>query len=213
MSKIRSYFFAGINGVGKTTLLNAIQSSGANVEIFKGSAKLMELLQLQPGDYVSLRALPDQIKEQAVNVMMETVLTTDVGNDAPVLLVDAHLINYKRGEMRDATGPWMRHLNALFIVMASPEVILTRVQQDAITNIRHRDLLPEGITPLQEVEWIDRYLDVTLKRGSEISGEHGVPVFKIVNDMVPIETAVEQFYNIHAHLHDLKSENYVHNFK
>lgn len=199
MKKGISYFFGGVNGVGKSTMLNAILSFGTQFEMFKGSSRLMQRLGISVGDYDSLRALPDEVKELAVNNMMEEVLLERTENSVP-LLVDAHFINYKKGEMRDATGPWMRHLKGIFLVEAPAEIILERARSDSATGKRQRDLLPDNLSDDDELEWINRYILATREKANEISRIYGVPNFVLINEKPDLTSLLERFTNLHESL-------------
>ena len=59
----KAFLFTGVNGVGKTTLLKSICEKEPEVfHLFSGSTRFMEKLGLQPGDYESLRRLPEDFK-------------------------------------------------------------------------------------------------------------------------------------------------------
>lgn len=193
------YFVGGINGVGKSYLLEQLSLRYPEFEIYKGSARLMEYLGLAPGDYAALRGLPDEVKEAAVNEIMESVLQERGSVDRP-LIVDAHYIYYKRGELRDATGPWVRHFSGLLLVDAPAEKILQRANIDSSTGKKVRDLLPEGLSPEQELIWLQRYREVTLQKVQEIAGMYQVPAFAVDNSSEGVEYALNRFVEIHARL-------------
>lgn len=206
----RAYFFGGVNGVGKSTVLNSIIADGKEFELFKGSARLMQRLGVSPGDYAALRAIPDEVKEAEVNAMMEEVLSEGDENSIP-LLIDAHFLNYKKGEMRDATGTWMRHLSGIFIVEADAEMILDRARTDESTGKRHRDLLQDGLSPDEELAWINRYLLATRGKANEVAQMYGIPAFTLINTEPDISPLLERFKAIHQHITD--GEDFLPNFK
>lgn len=199
MDKRIAYFLGGVNGVGKTTILNSLLEANPNFELFKGSAKLMARLNLQPGDYTGLRALPDELKEMEVSAMMEEVLAEGKPEDSP-LIIDAHYINYKRGEMRDATGPWMRHLSCLFVIEAPAEIILQRANEDLESGKRSRDFLPDNLTPEEQLFWVNNYLRVTQEKVLEVSNLYSVPWIAVENHGVSIESVVETLREYHQRI-------------
>lgn len=85
------YFFAGVNGVGKTTIITEIIKRDSRFRLFKGSSELMKRVGLNEGDYEALRSLPDEYKEAQVDAMMEEVLSKFMDSES-ILIVDAHLI-------------------------------------------------------------------------------------------------------------------------
>ena len=110
------YFFGGLNGVGKSTFLREIGEHFPDTEVFKGSSRFMEWLGLQPGDYTSLRALPDNYKDSQLDMMMRNIVRKPRDR---VLLIDAHYLNYKAGELLEATGEWLGSMSALFWYLLS----------------------------------------------------------------------------------------------
>jgi len=78
------YFFAGVNGVGKTTIITEIIKRDSRFRLFKGSSELMKRLGLNE----ALRSLPDEYKEAQVDAMMEEVLSKFMDSES-ILIVDA----------------------------------------------------------------------------------------------------------------------------
>lgn len=185
------YFVGGVNGVGKSSFLRELSFRYPRFELFRGSEKFMEWLGLKPGDYQKLRSLSDAYKDTELNKMMRQVLQKG-GPEGKTLIVDAHYLNYKEGNVVDATGEWMVILDALFVVSASPQIILKRLENDEKVG-RDRNLLPNGVSRIEKIRLIDKFLKLTLKKAQEISQRYQIPYFVIDNNDNDLTRAVNEF--------------------
>ncbi|MEX0918403.1 MAG: AAA family ATPase [Candidatus Paceibacterota bacterium] len=189
------YFVGGVNGVGKSTLLTEISIRYPEFRIIKGSSLFMEWLGVTPGDYNSLRSLPDYYKISEFNKMMDNLLSKQV-LDERVMLVDAHYFHYKRGEMIDTTGDWMSSLNALFVITGEVEEIFKRVLEDT----KDRDLFPRGTSRYEQKELLRIYLEGTNQKAQEISNRYRIPLFTINNIQGNINKVVDYFLVAHTNI-------------
>lgn len=191
------YFVGGVNGVGKSSFLQELSVRHPEFEIFRGSTKFMECLGIEPGDYETMRKLPDDYKNKELDKMMRWVLENGVLSEK-TLIIDAHYYNYKRGEMINATGDWISLLDALFVVSASPATILRRVELDEIRSGHKRDLLPFEAEESQKIELLDKFLRMTIDKARELSEKYGIPYFVINNDAEGVDLAVDEFLKYHS---------------
>lgn len=175
----------GVNGVGKSTLLREIATIDPRYEVFWGSRQLMKYLGISTDNYVSLRQLPDEYKRGKFNQLMEEVLKE---HRHKTLLVDAHLFHYKRGEVVDSTGDWMGNLDGIFVVVASPEEILGRIEKDK----ERRDLFPEDLSQQQKLDTVEDYLQQTEEKAREISERFGIPCLVIINSEGNLDSSIRQ---------------------
>ncbi len=189
----KAYFIGGVNGVGKSTFLTEISARHPEFCVVKGSSVFMEWLGITPGDYDSLRALPDEHKRTEFDRMMNNLLTKPT-EDGKVMLIDAHYFHYKRGEMVDTTGDWVSMLEALFVITGEVEEVFKRVSEDT----KDRDLFPHGTTTDEQRGLLRGYLDVTIQKAQEISKEHGVPFFVINNIQGNMEETINSFLEAHT---------------
>ncbi|HSX42300.1 MAG TPA: ATP-binding protein [Candidatus Saccharimonadales bacterium] len=121
-----NYFVGGVNGVGKSTLLDAIAKKSSNFRVVKGSEELMRWLGI-PGDYDALRALPREKKRVEWVKCLEKLLDDHYGHD---LLVDAHYLNMIDGVVTEVVGEWIAWFDAAVLVTAPPAEILKRIEGD-----------------------------------------------------------------------------------
>lgn len=68
------YFCGGVNGVGKSSFLQALIQNYPEFEIFSGSKNFLEWLCLKPNDYESLRRLNYRYKNDELDKMMNRLL-------------------------------------------------------------------------------------------------------------------------------------------
>ena len=187
------YYFGGVNGVGKTTVLRLIEKALPELKVVHGTSLLMDRLGI-PGDYYALRAI-SQVKLRpeytaAVHELFETYPAQDI-------LLDSHYLNIRYGEIDVVAEDWLSLFDALLLVSAKPELIWQRLSNDAA----HRDrALLAADTTQQEQELT--YLNYILQTESvfhKFAQEHKVQSFIIDNSTTP-ETAAQSFITYRASL-------------
>lgn len=190
----RAYLFTGVNGVGKTTLLKSACKSQPEVfHLFPGSTRFMEKLGLRPDDYESLRKLPEDFKAKEFdNLMIETLREKKPGTRS-VLLIDAHLYNYKQGQMIPSSTEWMGGLDSLFLISTDASSLLTRIGKDTKT----RDILPIGLGQRKQIKMLTHFLNSTERKACEIAKQYRIPFSIIQNPENGMDTAVQEFVKIH----------------
>lgn len=186
------YFIGGVNGVGKSSFLQALLLKHQGFEVLWGSRKFMEWLGLQPNDYDALRNLPDDYKDKELDKMMKKLLKEKVSNGR-TLIIDGHYLNCKRGEVVDSTGNWISFFDALFVISASPKTILRRVEEDESKNNHKRKLLPADFTKEQKLELLDNFIRMTTDKAREISEKYQMPYFIIDNNKDGFGDIIEEF--------------------
>ncbi len=187
------YFIGGVNGVGKSTFLTELSTRNPEFEVIKGSAIFMEWLGIKPGDYDSLRTLSDDYKRKEFDSMMSDLLSKS-NKKGNILLIDAHYFHYKRGEMLDTTGEWIREINALFVITADTESVFERISSDS----KERDLFPIAATPHFKRKMLENYLLRTILKAQELSERYGVPYFILENRKGDLEATLHNFLDIHG---------------
>lgn len=192
-----AYLFTGVNGVGKTTLLKSIYEKEPGVfHLFSGSARFMERLGLQSGDYESLRQFPEDFKDKAFDDLMLEILRQKRPGVRAVLLVDAHLYNYKQGQMIESSTNWMGGLDSIFLVSTDAGSLRARMETDA----KVRDTLPLGLGKSEQVGMLAYFLDATERKAREISKQYKIPFYVIQNPEGGMDTAIQDFLRIHKGL-------------
>lgn len=195
MSAELQYFIGGVNGVGKTTLLENVDSLHLGFNIVKGSDRFMKWLGLQAGDYTSLRNLPNDYKNTQFAEMIDHLVYKQHETDVSLLL-DAHYLLCKRGEVIDTTGPWFARMDVLIVLTADPSVIHRRILEDP----KDRDVFPPNISTDEQISLITLYQGKTLAKVKELSEQHGIPYFEIDNSHDHVSLATYQLYTIHETL-------------
>lgn len=190
----KAYLFTGVNGVGKTSLLKGICENQPEVfHLFPGSTRFMERLGLQPGDYESLRKLPEDFKVKEFDDLMVETLRQKKPGTRSVLLVDAHLYNYKQGQMVASSTDWMGGLDSIFLVSTDASSLLARVEKDP----KARDILPLGLGKSEQVRMLTYFLDATERKAREIAKKYEIPFYLIQNPESGMEKAIQDFLRVH----------------
>ncbi|RJR24754.1 hypothetical protein C4578_02435 [Candidatus Microgenomates bacterium] len=189
----KAYFVGGVNGVGKSTFLAEVSTKHPEFRVVKGSSAFMKWLNLEPGDYDSLRVLPDGYKRIELDRMMNDLLSKP-STDGKIMLIDAHYFHYKRGEMVDTTGEWLSVLDAMFVVTGDTEEVLNRIAKDS----KDRDLFPREASFEEQRVLLEKYLKKTIQKAREMSERHGVPFFVLNNAERNMEETIRTFLDAHA---------------
>ena len=110
-----------------------------------------------------------------------------------VLLVDAHLYNYKQGQMIEGSTNWMGGLDSIFLVSTDANSLRDRMIIDA----KARDILPSGLGKSEQVGMLTYFLDATERKAREIAKQYGIPFYVIQNPENGMETAIQDFLRTH----------------
>ena len=196
MNKKKTYFVGGINGVGKTTLLKEIGEKHSEFEVIRGSQCLMQWLGIKPGDYASLRSLPDDFKDREMDKMMQWISAQRPSSEKH-LLFDAHFLNIKEDSIVGATGDWIGLMDALLVVTASSDEVLHRIELDQLSSGRTRPIFKDGVDMAQKLSLIDSYQEKTLQTARILAQRYCLPLVEIKNSDGKIDEAISQFINFH----------------
>lgn len=195
-SETKVYFAGGINAVGKTTLMNEIEVTLPDFEIVRGSKFFMEWLGLRPGDYDSLRKLPDDYKDVELDKMMRWLVEQKSKNGKHII-IDAHYLNIKPGSVADATGDWISLMDALFVVTAPNDEILKRIEEDERLQGRSRPLFLESSTNAERLSIIGSFQEKTLLLAKSLSEKYHIPLVEIHNRNGKLANAIDEFVTNH----------------
>ena len=172
------YFFGGINGVGKTSLIEEISFRAPHLQKKHTSSMFMEWLQLKPGDYETLRELPDGYK-RAQNEAMLTHYLKELTPTEDVLL-DSHYLTLINGSTsKIISGSWPYYLGTLVLIEANIEDIYIRILHDA--PFRNRSLFPPGLNDQQKKTMLHRYLLSTRHEFTRTAKRYNLPTLIIQN--------------------------------
>jgi adenylate kinase len=177
------YYVVGVNGSGKTSVLNAIHER-TNIEVIQGTHALMRQLGI-PGDYEALRAL-DQTR-----VLTEWSKTAEKlvrAHGTKPFLLDTHILNLTGGKVIRRDGPWIAHYDALVLIKAAPATIISRIVADP----KERALFSANTTDEQKVAIIDDYQEKTERLFNELAIQFKLPYCVLDND-TDLKQAAEDF--------------------
>lgn len=197
----RFYFVGGINGSGKSTLLKQLKRAWPRKDFIfiSGSRVFMDWLKIIPHSYTKLQKLDERLKKNEQAKMMRQLLRT-YGPKPVTVIFDGHYFHYKKGELIDVTGPWLRSFSALFLIDAPASAIVKRIHEDRTKVARTRNLFPEDITREQEKRLIERYRKMTVQKVERLSRKYKIPYFIIHNDRGP-DWMTTQFLRLQTSLH------------
>jgi adenylate kinase len=195
-SETKVYFVGGINAGGKTTLMNEIEANLPDFEIVRGSKLFMEWLGVNPGDYESLRKLPDDYKDIELDKMMRWLVEQKPKNGKHII-IDAHYLNIKPDDIVDVTGNWISLMDALFVVTAPSDEILKRMEQDEKQTGRSRSIFPESSTKDESLELIGSFQEKILLLAKSLSEKYHIPLVEIHNKNGKLANTINEFVTHH----------------
>jgi len=182
----QAYLLGGVNGVGKSKLFERLQESRPEMDVVHTASLLMEWLDIKPGDYDSLRSLPDRDKNRECGNAIRARLARAAIEQTVVF--DFHYLNLIDGVMGPTVeGAWPAVMNGLIMVDARPDTVYRRVRGDA----RDRRLFPQG-RPLPaegEKATIANFVGQTRAEFGRLAASYALPNLVIGND-TPLDTAI-----------------------
>lgn len=169
-------FVGGVNGSGKTTVLESIGALRPDWLVTKSSQAFMEWLGF-PGDYARLQQLNPDERDAKLTEFMHIV--TERGEKTPCQLLDSHYLNLKHGKTECVTGPWLKNFDALVLISTSASTIVDRLQGDE--RLHHRALFTEGTPANQQLSLLQEYIKATEKAFFSLAQQFHLPHIKIEN--------------------------------
>lgn len=169
-------FVGGVNGSGKSTILELVSASRSDWIVTKSSQAFMEWLGF-PGDHPRLQQLnPDERNAKLAEFMH---LVTERGRETSCQLLDSHYLNLKRGKTEHVTGPWLKKFDALVLISTPASTIVDRVRDSE--RFRHRALYREGTPANQQLSLLQEYIKATEKAFFSLAQQFHLPHIKIEN--------------------------------
>lgn len=182
-------FIGGINGVGKTTFLNALQKQMPEARFVDGAKSFMEWLGI-PNDYESLRKIDNATANEKKNQFI-----TELCQQYDNLVFGAHYLNLVNGEVRDVSlGDWPKLFDYLVFLTAPIEDIYERINRDETS--RDRALFGPDIGREEAIRLLDQYNEQNRQKAKELSNRFNVPYIEIENGSNQLEKAVENFIKL-----------------
>lgn len=173
-------YIGGINGVGKTTIVNELAKITPHTRVFHGSAELMKALGLSIGDYDSLRKIPDNIKACAIEKIFRDLSESSHYTNT---IIVAHYIKILNGEISPNYGPWYLYCQKLVLITSSPEEILDRINSDESSEVRvERNLFGLAYSYQdQKLAFLKKAQDVSRQMMMDVSKDFSLPSFIVEN--------------------------------
>ncbi len=187
-------FLGGVNGVGKTSIAQALRKR-LSVRVLDGSSELMKWLGIADGDYVKLRILPKKVKERALTDLF-CALSKESGVETTI--VTAHYVKVFNGKIAPSYGLWYSYCRVLILLIGNPESIVRRILYDELINKRiNRSLFSNEQRSLREkIDFIKRAQLMSTEVMLKASESFRIPSHHIENiDGMP-QKAPEQLAQI-----------------
>ncbi|RLC35356.1 hypothetical protein DRH14_01160 [Candidatus Shapirobacteria bacterium] len=172
------YLFTGVNGSGKTTILDRSMVSHSNFYRFSASGRLMVRLGIDSGDYRALRQLDDDTKNRAFDELMCDVLAKKNTSSVGILAIDTHVIHCRGGECIPCPTNWMSHgVDGIVVIQVDPLILFERIMVDS----KKRDSLPREAEKAEQIRFFRDSSSAVLGRSREIATELDIPLWIIDN--------------------------------
>lgn len=187
----RKYFCGGVNGVGKSHLLEEIARLGQDFEYLRGSHELMKYMGIVDCDYEKLRAYTQDERDRAYSRYHQQLFSRTIDKH---LLMDAHYLNIVRGRVDVVIDDWLNGYDALLLVDAPLDDVWQRIEID----VRDRALFGKN-EPNPKVVY-GKYMEVTRQKFDELVRRFNKPSLTIHHGNNETDAAIEAFVTFHQSL-------------
>lgn len=178
-------FIGGVNGVGKTSILQKIPN-GSSIIKLHGTAELMKWLKISIGDYHKLQNLQREITEKALE---EIFYTLAINHKSETIVITAHYVKIFDGKIEPSYGHWYKYCDALVLIIGNSKEIVGRIINDEDNQQRARNIFG---TIQKKEELIKKAQYLSAKTMLRAARTFDVPFYYIKNTNGKLGKAVEQ---------------------
>ncbi|OGZ37922.1 MAG: hypothetical protein A3A94_03185 [Candidatus Portnoybacteria bacterium RIFCSPLOWO2_01_FULL_43_11] len=188
------FFVGGINGVGKTSIVKKL-SKTVPIQELHGTTELMKWLGIAVGDYDTLRKIPENLKEKALE---EFFCDLAADHSKRITMVTAHYVKIFNGRITPSYGPWYNYCDALILIISPPESILRRIINDETSEKRTKRSLfgTELATRQKQVKFLENAQLMSVKIMEQAAQVTKIPCFSIENIDGQLLNSVKQLAQI-----------------
>ena len=163
-------YVGGVNGVGKTTVLEALfKETGFPVK--HATQEFLKFLGI-PGDYNELRKLDDEYRKLQLNQFM-----SEIAASRKSFILDSHYLIMVDGVIKSVIDEWIKQYDLLIYLTAPAEVILERLNSDN----RDRALFSSN-DRLQQIHELQLFLDKTKNEVNSTANKYKIPMCILETD-------------------------------
>lgn len=134
---MRSLFIGGVNGVGKSFIIENICKRLSHAKRVGDASSFIEYLKLNKGDYKALRILNSRYKNIKYGEFVKEIMVKNRDSDN-ILLFDGHYLNFNENQVIDVTGPWMTLIDKLVLIESKADILYSRIVRDL--TIKDREI-------------------------------------------------------------------------
>ncbi|MEK6839911.1 MAG: AAA family ATPase [Nanoarchaeota archaeon] len=158
MKRPKFVFAGGINGSGKTTVLNLVVTNNKEISLIKGSEFFMKWLGIKMGDYKTLQKLPDrEVLSEQSKMIRHLVNKESFGKSKKIIIIDAHFINIRNGKAQEWVGDWMSMMHAMILIKANSKDVLRRIKSDEKKSTRDRNIFTKDADSKYKIKSIETF--------------------------------------------------------
>ena len=188
-------FLGGINGVGKTSIAQAIFKRCPSLRVIQGSGELMKQLNISVGDYRTLQKISERVKRQALEIIFCNLKSQSQAHE---IIITGHYVKVLNGIIASDFGPWFQNCDKLVLVVSPPKQIINRVLIDEVNRKRmQRNLFGSKLSNIDDqIKLLEYAQRMSEKVMADIAQKFHLSSFRINNPDGKIELAINQLINL-----------------
>lgn len=176
---MKNIFITGINGVGKTSVTDALKKELVNIEVVHSSSEYMSFLGIDKGNYNALRSITEKQHRKALRDFINQLIER---NKKKTLIIDGHLIVFDQGNSPIIKiSDWIKHFDMIILLQTEPYITYNRVKKDQESNIRTRTY-ELGADPEIVRQIIQKRQNMTENIATRASEWFNIPIYIVHNN-------------------------------